>query len=388
MTTQTSAAKDCYSQNQPQSKTIWQSTSAFVTSCRRWSKRLRVVWLVGLFVACNSTLLNAELSTTRATCSETLDWMKNDELPSSFKQFRVPRGDGSFGTAYIATKDDSLSDKRPLIVFVNGSGAQSHFFKVGEQIGASLFGVIAREMKGDFHLATIEKRGVDFADEVERPGSAIGASEEYQLNATLEGRVENTRALLDVLMEAPFVDSNKVILFGHSEGADVAAAVAAKDERVTHVVFLSGGGAPQFFDFFVMQRKSMEEQGNTSDEIESAMGKLEQKIAEIMQDSDSIDQFWQGHAYRRWASFATVSSAESLLQSKAKVFAAHGSNDASVPIESFDLLAAKLVAERSSDVKICRFPGRNHAFATEEDETGIDGFIEVMHQALDWCKTD
>ena len=79
----------------------------------------------------------------------------------------------------------------------------------------------------------------------------------------------------------------------------------------------------------------MQSQGASSQQIEEAMTSLEKEIRDVLDDPESTDQFWLGHARRRWSTFATASAAQNLVKSKAKLFVAHGSEDKSVPIESF-----------------------------------------------------
>lgn len=258
--------------------------------------------------------------------------------------------------------------------------------RFGETISMGIFGLIGRRAGEQFHVASIEKRGIEFAETPKDRGGAQEASEEYQKHATLEGRISDIRLLIDTLVQEDNIDPTKILLVGHSEGADVAAAVAGIDSRVTHVAFLSGGGAFQFFDFFISHRRTLTQENKSSEEIEEAMEQLEQKIREIMSEPNNTKKFWLGHSYRRWASFAAHSPAESLVKSKAKLFVAHGTADRSVPIESFDYLIARLAARNRKQVSIHRFPNRDHSFIVQGTEPGYEGFMEVVDMIINWAK--
>jgi pimeloyl-ACP methyl ester carboxylesterase len=334
------------------------------------------------------TVVASAQTTTPARTAAPVGWRitfaENPKLPPVFRQGASARPDGSNLTFFLGNFDGSLSAKKPLLVYIEGSGAQSQFTKMGDKIGYGVFGLIARRAAGKYHVATTEKRGVEFGDAARR-GSAEGASAEYQQHATLADRVADVRLLLDTLLGEPQVDATRVILMGHSEGSDVAAAAAAEDPRVTHVAFLSCGGAPQFYDFFIMRRKQMAESGASAEEIEQAITKLEGEVREIVAQPDSESKFWLGHTYKRWASFATHASAESLLRTKARLFLAHGSADRSVPIESFDYLVCELLIHGRENVTIRRYPGRDHSFIKPGDDPSSQSLLEVVDEVLKWA---
>lgn len=75
------------------------------------------------------------------------------------------------------------------------------------------------------------------------------------------------------------------------------------------------------------------------------------------------------------------------MKCRAKVFAAHGSEDRAVPVESFDYLVMRLLVSGKDDVLIKRYPGRDHSFIPAGAEPGYDGFLEVVGEVLDWAET-
>lgn len=313
-----------------------------------------------------------------------LDFVANEKLPTPFRQAQAARSDGSRMTFFLGDFKNGLSGRKPLLVWLEGSGAQSHFMTVGDKIGYGIFGLIAQRAGGDFHVAAIEKRGVSFG-ESQRPGSGEGASAEYAKHATLADRAADLRLLLDVLLSQPAVDASRVVLLGHSEGADVAAAAAAEDPRVTHVAFLSGGGAAQFFDLFVLRRAGMKQAGASPEQIEQSITELEQNMRDILDQPDSEQRHFMGHAYKRWATFATQPAAENLARCKAKILIGHGSEDTSVPIESFDFLVVELLRRGRTDVTIRRYPGRDHSFNKPGEKPSGDAFMKVVDEVLEWA---
>lgn len=309
--------------------------------------------------------------------------VENKSLPPVFLQGAAKRGDQSDLTFFVGNFAPDESGRKPLLIYVEGSGAQSHFVRVGDKIGYGLFGLMAKEAT-DYHVATVEKRGVEFGANSLR-GGGEGASPEYTRYATLSDRVADLRLLLDTLLAEPGVDPSRVLVVGHSEGADVAAVAAAADPRITHVAFLAGGGPPQFYDFYLMRRKEMRSEGAKPEDIEAAMAQLDGEIRAILDDPQSETKFWLGHAYKRWSTFATTSAAEHLAKAKARLFLGHGSEDKSVPIESFDYLVCELLRQGRRDFTAKRYPGCDHSFMKPGEEPSNVPILGVLAEVLTWA---
>lgn len=343
----------------------------------------RMVWLFTVVLAVMPAVVN------RATAGEVkwnLKFADNAELPPMFKQMEFARRDQSKVVAFLGHFKEPVDRKKPLLIFFDGSGAQSHFVRVGDKLGYSLAGIIASAAAADYHVVAIEKRGVPFAAKTDRPGSAEGASEEYNEHATLEGRSGDALLVLDALLKEPTIDASRVLVVGHSEGADVAAAVAAADSRVTHCAFLAGGGATQFYDLMALQRRELRKQNAPAVRIEHEMSQMEAQFREIMANSVSTKQFFMGHAYKRWASYVRTSPVETLKKSTCKLYIANGSEDQSVPIESFDVLAAELIAAGRKDVVVRRFPGRDHSLRERDSDPKQPTMKDVFDEIRGWAE--
>lgn len=321
-----------------------------------------------------------------AALPSTLAIVDNPRLPESLRQFAVRRADGSEQRAFVTTDAPDGEQRKPLMIYVDGSGAQSQFQIVDEhKLSVGLFGLLARAAGGKFIVAACDKRGVEFGKAAGRPGSGEGASEEYLRHATYDDRVSEVRLLIDALAAQPNVDASRVVLVGHSEGADVAAGVAAADPRVTHVAFLAGGGPSQMFDLLVLRRDGMLKSGASPAETEQAISELEREYREIFKDRASTTRFFMGHAYRRWASFFAHLPVENLLASKARLFLAHGTRDESVPIEAFDLLVIELIRAGREDVVVRRCPNCDHGFQDAGQPRSGPPMQELFAEIVAWA---
>ncbi len=313
-----------------------------------------------------------------------LPFVKHDELPRGFAEWHIPRRDGSLMTAFLAHHQHDPAVRKPLLVYLDGSGAQSQFTRRDQAVGYGMFGLVGSIAAEKYHVVGIEKRGAVFG-EAGTPGSAQAASREYQEHATFEDRVGDACLLLATLLEEPTVDPTRVLLMGHSEGAGVAVGVAAREPRVTHVAFLSGTGPSQFFDLIVLRRKAMQKAGVPAEEIESSVGQLESDFRAILADPTSTDKLFMGHAYRRWASFGKRSAIDDMLASKCKLYLAHGSEDTNVSVESFDLTTIELLRAGRAGVTVRRFPGRDHSLRDPAFTANSPPMTDVIEDVLQWA---
>jgi dienelactone hydrolase len=87
-----------------------------------------------------------------------------------------------------------------------------------------------------------------------------------------------------------------------------------------------------------------------------------------------------------WSSFLTHSVTEELLRTKARIYLAQGTSDASVSFLAHDVLVAELKA-RGRDVKSDRIEGADHGFRTHEMPKGSPaGMQALFDRLLEWFK--
>ena len=272
--------------------------------------------------------------------------------------------------------------RRPVVLFIPGSGCQSVFQKRGERVSGGYHTVLFQEAKGRARILVVEKPGVKYLD-APPPAAPLEktASDEFLKEHTLPRWAEANAAALRAAWAFPGVDAARTLVVGHSEGSLVAAHVAAGLPRVTHVASLAGGGPTQLFDFVANAARAQ------SDDKPGDAGRRVQAVfdawAKIQQDPESITQFWLGHPYRRWSSFLTHSVLEELLRTKARIYVAAGTRDAVIPVAAHDMLVAEL-RTRGRDVTAERLEGADHGFLTEEFPRPPAGMQAVLGRVLEW----
>lgn len=272
----------------------------------------------------------------------------------------------------------------PLVVFVQGSGAGSHFIEVGDKIGTtSGFPHIHDALRGRGRVMVVEKPGVEVFSQPAQPGSAEGASDSFKREHTLDRWAEAVRASINAALELPGIDHTRLLVMGHSEGGLVACRVAALEPRVTHVAVLAGGGPSQLFDFTHMARH-----GGMFDMVSSSPDERVKWIndawAGVLDDPESADKMWFGHPHRRWTTFCVTSPVEQLLKCdpKLRVYIAQGTADRAVAPITAEILDAELRA-RGRDVTLNLIDGGDHGFFTQPERPGT-GMKGVFGACVEW----
>jgi pimeloyl-ACP methyl ester carboxylesterase len=286
-------------------------------------------------------------------------------------------------TFYLSTLPGKKPEsKLPIVLIIPGSGCQSVFRKLGERVGGGYQNLLLMEAKGRARILVVEKPGVHYLDAPARPGSAQGASEEFLKEHTLPHWAEANCAALRAVWTLPEVDATRTLVVGHSEGGLVAARVAAELPKVTHVASLAGGGPTQLFDFIA--NNSRPRPDDKPGDAERRMQGIYDEWDKIQKDPDSITRFWLGHPYRRWSSFLKHSVTEELLRTKARLYLAHGTQDAVIPVVAHDMLVTELRA-RGRVLTAERLEGADHGFQTKDMPKGPPlGMQAVLGRVLQW----
>jgi len=124
-------------------------------------------------------------------------------------------------------KPDNQAEMAPAILIIPGSGKLDRNGKVNEKIDLKLYRQLAEFLTSiGFINLRYDKRGV-------------AASEGNYLKTGLWDLVDDAVAAVQFLKSLPEVDPKKVIVLGHSEGAMIGTAVAAKEE-LGGLILLSG----------------------------------------------------------------------------------------------------------------------------------------------------
>lgn len=271
---------------------------------------------------------------------------------------------------------------QPLAVFLNGSGFGSVFYKKDGHIrGQYAYFEIIAALRGRARLVLVEKPGVKLFDTPKTWGSCIGAPEKFLKEQTVERYTEAVNAAIRAAEQLPGVDTTRLLVMGHSEGAEMAAHIAGSNDSVTHVACLAGVGTSQLFDFVTMVSDgTMDCPGKTpSDKIEYTY----QKWREIQTDPNSVTKFYEGHPYRRWYSFWSHTALDDLLKTQAKIYIAKGTADRSTSITAFEVVRSELLSH-GKVITAERIEGADHGFRKKGVNGVEDELPGLLRRVANW----
>jgi pimeloyl-ACP methyl ester carboxylesterase len=155
----------------------------------------------------------------------------------------------------------------PAALLISGSGAQD---RNEEVFGHKPFLVLADHLtRAGVAVLRVDDRGV-------------GGSGGSFADATSEDFADDARAGLRFLRTRGEIDTNKIGLIGHSEGAIIAPMVAATSEEVAYVVLLAGPGVPGD-ELLVRQQELLSRAAGMDDEQVATIVAKQTELLELVE---------------------------------------------------------------------------------------------------------
>lgn len=256
-----------------------------------------------------------------------------------------------FNLAATVSKPATAAVQQPAIILVGGSAATDRDETVaGVPIFAQLAGSLA---EAGYVVVRYDKRGA---------GQSGGRTEV----ATLGDFAEDVRAVVQFLRNRKDVDSNRIAVFGYSEGAAVGLIAADREKRIAALV-LAGGAATKGLDLTLEQQRRLLDQSAMSDADRQKAIELQQQILNAVVTGKG----WEGVApdIRRQAdtpfyqSLLTFDPAPLFRKVQQPILVLHGELDRQMPIHHADELA-QLARGRAKGrgAELVKFPALNHLF--------------------------
>ena len=235
-----------------------------------------------------------------------------------------------------------------------------------------------KTLPGNYLFVVIEKvgfEGVIDEDHIPKP-------EIYQLQNSLDDRVFRANQVIDTLCVRYVF--NKVIVYGHSEGAPVAAKLATENKQITHLGFWAGNALPDFFDFALESRKAFY-RGEIS--VKESQKQIDELINTFVHDiaTDSVNTEGNGYTNKRWWSYAEP-PINHLLKLDIPIFVQVATNDESAPIESSYLIPLEFARLGKTNLSYNVCVGCDHGFNVKNQDGSIQrNWNRIFNQFISWA---
>jgi hypothetical protein len=314
-----------------------------------------------------------------------------------FKEYTIH--DDELGTVQFYVSKQNIEKRKPLVIFEQGSGGYPSVFLVHYPDTTRTIPFIETKeykiMKEDFHYVDIAKPGTPFSMEVTLKDynfmyflEYFKPSKEYEEKLTLEWRVKASSLVIDYMCNHFQIDTSKIIVWGGSEGADVAPAVANYNKKVTHVVSMNGGGFNPLLDPIINIRNDEIKGKISGQEAQNQINDLFEQYKDIYQNPTSTDKYWYNHPYKRWGSFASTFALESYVKLDIPIYILGGSRDRNAPILNFDYIQLEFLRLGKTNLTYDVCINCDHWLKEKVTENGKENTIsheeDYIKKILNW----
>ncbi len=247
----------------------------------------------------------------------------------------------------------------PTVLLLSGSGPQDRDGSRADLAGYAPFRDIADALSArGVAVLRLDDRGT-------------GASSGQFAGATTYDFAHDAAAALRWLRAQSVVDTSRLIVLGHSEGALVALLVAAQDRALDALVLL-GAPARSGRELARWQRAALV--GSDA----AAWPPTERGSILARADAEAERTAATDPWMRVWFDLDPREVARRVRQ---PVLVLHGANDRQVPVGDAALLSAALRAAGDRDVSVRRFPSTNHLFL-EDSDGDPRGYVRLSERQL------
>ena len=256
-----------------------------------------------------------------------------------------------FNLAATISKPTSVAGRLPAVILVAGSGPIDRDELVA---GIPVFGQLAESLAdAGFLVVRYDKRGV---------GQSGGRLE----TATLSDLADDVLSVVQFLRKRNDVDSNRIAVFGHSEGASLALIAASREKRIAALI-LGGAVASKGTDLVLEQQQHMLEQSSLPQADRLKATELQKNILDAVvtgrgweqippEVRRQVDTPW----YRSLLIFDPLPIFGKVRQ---PILVVHGELDRQVPIHHADELAQLARARaKAGAADYVKLPALNHIF--------------------------
>lgn len=208
--------------------------------------------------------------------------------------------------------------------------------------------------------------------------------EKYNNLNSLNYRVFSADTVINHITEH-LIEPNKIIVYGHSEGAFVAPKLATVNKKITHLGVWGGSALPDFFDFILFDRKA-NLQGEQSDSLtQENINQTIKLFHDIAKDSlntiPSNKNELTEYTNKRWWSYAEP-TINHLIKIDIPIYIQLGTEDESSPIESNYLIPLEFARLGKENLSFNVCVGCDHGFINVN--TGKDYWQEVFKNFIEW----
>lgn len=299
--------------------------------------------------------------------------------------------DKTLGQIHFYITDTLHQKKKPVLIFLDGSGNNSMFtYRPNEKGNLVQYSSIPFNYKSlglQYHIVFISKPNIPLIDTIQN-SEYPKENPQYDLLLSADWRTLSASKVLDYVIKNYVVDSKKIVAMGYSEGGQVAPRLSMHNKQITHCIAFVGGGLNQFFDQIIANRLAAQKGEITQQEAQQRIDSLYLDFEKIYQNPNSVKDYWYGHTYLRWSSFCSVPTLDYLTKLNIPIYMAQGTNDESTSVLSADYIRLEFLRLHKNNLTQKIYPDCDHMFnkaIKENDTVRFENILDaVIGDALIW----
>lgn len=299
--------------------------------------------------------------------------------------------DRSLGEINYHVYKNKINDRKPLIIYLQGSTNFPLYYLSPNGRYSSSITLNVDSMSNDYHIILISKPNTPLVDSIKIAPSGrkqYPMKEGYSEKYSLDWRVNSADKVINDVLKKLKIDTSTIIVWGHSEGSQVAPAVAVKNKKVTHVISMMGNSLNHLYDFILNERVSALNGEKSNEEAQANIDSLYIEFEKIYKDPKSTTKEWYGETYYKWSSFTLNAPIDNMLKLNIPILYVAGGEDRH-SILNMDYAKLEFLRKGKNNLTYKVYPNYDHFFMeTKTDESGkkewIDHLDEVNGFALKW----
>ena len=299
--------------------------------------------------------------------------------------------DSNLGDINYHVYKNKINDLKPLIIYLQGSTNFPLYWLNPNGRYSSGITLNVDSLSNDYHIILISKPNTPLVDSITIAPSGrkqYPMKEGYSEKYSLDWRANSADKVINDALKKLKIDASIIIVWGHSEGSQVAPAVALKNKKVTHVISMMGNSLNHLYDFILNERVSALKGEKPNKKVQANIDSLYIEFEKIYKDPKSTTKEWFGETYYKWSSFTLNSPIDNMLKLNIPILYVAGGEDQH-SILNMDYAKLEFLRKGKDNLTYKVYPNCDHFFMENKtDESGkkewIDHMSEVNGFALKW----
>ncbi|KAA5540137.1 alpha/beta hydrolase [Adhaeribacter rhizoryzae] len=258
----------------------------------------------------------------------------------------------------VLSKKGDEKHKKPLFLFIQGWLPKPLIILQESGKPYMVFPFQSEIFLHDYHLAIISKPCVPLirkASELRADMAYLDSAgkfpEQYMKRDNLNYYANRNKAVIKYLKKQSWVNNDEVVVAGHSDGAVVAAKLAAVSKDVTHLIFASSNPLGRMTTIITQIRQQDDSVGTiTENQI-----KFWEEVVNEPKNNDIKNEI----TYKSIYSYS-LPPLDTLRKLRIPVMVAYGTKDIAAPF--FDYMRVEIIRNKIKNFTFMPYVGREHNF--------------------------